>query len=78
MGRELEPQTRKVTVVERLISGQLTRGEEIDEGVIKVEETGVEATGAGELEAPGDVGEEDGDRCRQRILFTARYLGIID
>lgn len=40
------------------------RGEEIDEGVVKVEEIGVEVIGVGELEVLGDVGEEDGDWCR--------------
>lgn len=50
IGKELEPQTGKETIVEHLISGQLMRGEELEEGVIKVEETKVEATGAGELQ----------------------------
>ena len=68
----------KETIVEHLISGQLMRGEELEEGVIKVEETKVEATGAGELEAPGGVGVgvgvEEGDRCRQRIFVACVLL----
>lgn len=78
IGKELKPQTRKETIVEHLISGQLMRGEELEEGVIKVEETKVEATGAGELEAPGGVGVgvgvEEGDRCRQRIFVACVLL----